>query len=86
VLALAVAAGTLLSPRVSSGTELWTLAVSPPDFREFLESINAAGVEYLLVGGYAVCFHGYPRVTSDMEVWIRRACPDPASPSQLSNI
>jgi hypothetical protein len=44
----------------------------PPDFREFLESLNAAGVEYLLVGGHAVCFHGYPRVTSDMDLWIRR--------------
>jgi|JI6StandDraft_1071083.scaffolds.fasta_scaffold521619_1 hypothetical protein len=44
----------------------------PPDFREFLESLNAAGVEYLLVGGHAVCYHGYPRVTSDMDIWIRR--------------
>lgn len=50
----------------------------PPDFREFLESLNAAGVEYLLVGGHAVCFHGYPRVTSDMVVWIRRT-PDNAA-------
>lgn len=41
----------------------------PPDFREFLECLNAAGVEYLLVGGHAVCFHGYPRVTSDMDLW-----------------
>jgi hypothetical protein len=44
----------------------------PPDFREFLECLNAAGVEYLLIGGHAVAFHGYPRVTSDMDVWIRR--------------
>lgn len=42
----------------------------PPDFREFLECLNAAGVEFLLVGGHAVAFHGYPRVTSDMDVWI----------------
>ena len=42
----------------------------PPDFREFLECLNAAGVEYLLIGGHAVAFHGYPRVTSDMDVWI----------------
>ncbi|MBN8248348.1 MAG: hypothetical protein J0L84_13015 [Verrucomicrobia bacterium] len=42
----------------------------PPDFREFLECLNAAGAEYLLVGGHAVSFHGYPRVTSDMDVWI----------------
>ncbi|HAB19615.1 MAG TPA: hypothetical protein DCE44_24680, partial [Verrucomicrobiales bacterium] len=44
----------------------------PPDFREFLACLNAAGAEYLLVGGHAVCFHGYPRVTSDMDVWINR--------------
>lgn len=44
----------------------------PPDFREFLECLNAAGVEYLLIGGHAVAFHGYSRVTSDMDVWINR--------------
>lgn len=44
----------------------------PPDFREFLECLNAAGVEYLLVGGHAVAFHGYSRVTSDMDIWINR--------------
>ena len=42
----------------------------PPDFRDFLVCLNALGVEYLLVGGHAVAFHGYPRVTSDMDVWI----------------
>lgn len=44
----------------------------PPDFREFLECLNAAGVEYLLVGGHAVAFHGYSRATSDMDIWINR--------------
>lgn len=44
----------------------------PPDFREFLECLNAAGVEYLLVGGHAVAFHGYPRVTATMDIWIGR--------------
>jgi len=44
----------------------------PPDFRDFLECLNAAGVEYLLVGGHAVAFHGYVRVTSDMDIWIHR--------------
>lgn len=42
----------------------------PPDFREFLECLNAAGVEYLLVGGHAVAYHGYPRTTSDLDVWV----------------
>lgn len=44
----------------------------PPDFREFLECLNAAGVEYLLIGGHAVSYHGYPRTTSDMDVWVNR--------------
>ncbi len=42
----------------------------PPDFKEFLRSLNANHVEYLLVGGYAVGYHGYPRATVDMDVWI----------------
>lgn len=42
----------------------------PPDFREFLQLLNAHRVEYLLVGGYAVGYHGYPRATVDMDIWI----------------
>ena len=32
----------------------------PPDFKEFLRLLNTHGVEYLLIGGYAVGYHGYP--------------------------
>jgi hypothetical protein len=42
----------------------------PPDFKDFLQLLNSAEVEYLLVGGYAVGLHGYPRTTGDMDVWI----------------
>lgn len=42
----------------------------PPDFREFLQLLNSHEVEYLLVGGYAVGYHGYPRATVDMDVWV----------------
>jgi predicted nucleotidyltransferase len=42
----------------------------PPDFKEFLRLLNSKGVEYLLVGGYAVSYHGYPRATGDMDIWI----------------
>jgi hypothetical protein len=42
----------------------------PPDFKEFLRSLNAHKVEYLLIGGYAVNYHGYPRATADMDIWI----------------
>jgi predicted nucleotidyltransferase len=41
-----------------------------PDFRAFLESLNSTGVRYLLLGGYAVIFYGYRRVTDDLDVWI----------------
>ncbi len=42
------------------------------DFKEFIESLNANKVRYLIVGGYAVAFHGYPRYTKDLDVWIER--------------
>lgn len=42
----------------------------PPDFKEFLKLLNKHKVEYLLVGGYAVGYHGYPRATADMDIWI----------------
>jgi predicted nucleotidyltransferase len=41
------------------------------DFKEFLRSLNAADVEYLVVGAYAVGYHGYPRATVDLDVWVR---------------
>lgn len=34
--------------------------------------LNSHGVEYLLVGGYAVGYHGYPRATADMDIWVAR--------------
>jgi hypothetical protein len=42
----------------------------PADFRDFLRLLNFHRVEYLLVGGYAVCYHGYYRNTGDMDLWI----------------
>lgn len=41
-----------------------------PEFREFLACLNRAGVEYLLVGGYAVNHYGYHRFTEDIDFWI----------------
>lgn len=40
------------------------------DFKEFIESLNAHDVRYLVVGGYAVALHGYPRFTKDLDVWL----------------
>jgi predicted nucleotidyltransferase len=42
----------------------------PPDFKEFLQLLNSNNVEYLLIGGYAVGYYGYPRATADMDIWI----------------
>ncbi len=41
-----------------------------PDFREFVELLNEKGAKYLVIGGYAVALHGYPRYTKDVDFWI----------------
>jgi predicted nucleotidyltransferase len=40
------------------------------DFRELLELLNSGGVRYLVLGGYAVNFHGHHRNTKDLDLWI----------------
>lgn len=40
------------------------------DFRDLLRSFNAAGVRYLIVGGYAVMIYTEPRYTKDLDLWI----------------
>jgi len=42
----------------------------PPDFKDFLKLLKDHNVEYLLIGGYAVGYYGYPRATADMDIWI----------------
>jgi hypothetical protein len=42
----------------------------PTDFKQFLRLLRAERVEYLLVGGWAVIYHGYPRPTHDIDIWI----------------
>lgn len=38
-----------------------------PDFRDLLALFNANDVDYMIVGGYALAFHGAPRYTADLE-------------------
>jgi len=38
------------------------------DFKEFIELLNENSVKYLVVGGYAVALHGYPRYTKDLVI------------------
>ena len=40
------------------------------DFADFVELLNKHEVEYMVVGGYALAFHGEPRTTGDMDIWI----------------
>src|SRR5215207_773844 len=47
------------------------------DFKEFIESLNACDVQYLVVGGYALAAHGRPRYTKDLDVWLAQT-PDNA--------
>jgi hypothetical protein len=39
-------------------------------FREFIELLEKHHVEYLVVGGYAVGFHGFPRYTGDLDIFV----------------
>lgn len=39
--------------------------------KHFLISLMEAEVEYMLIGGYAVIYHGYPRLTKDMDIWLK---------------
>ncbi|MFH0975975.1 MAG: hypothetical protein V1874_09355 [Spirochaetota bacterium] len=41
-----------------------------PDFKDLLKLLISHEVKYLLVGGYAVGYYGYPRATGDMDIWI----------------
>jgi hypothetical protein len=42
-----------------------------PDFRDLFATLNDAGAEFLVVGGYALAVHGHPRFTKDLDVWVR---------------
>lgn len=46
------------------------------DLREFIELLNSHTVEYVIVGGHAVAFHGHPRFTGDIDFFIRMTPPN----------
>jgi len=43
------------------------------DLREFIELLNALEVRYIVVGAFAVAYHGYPRYTGDIDLFIERS-------------
>ena len=49
------------------------------DYRDLLKSLNAAGVRYLVVGGYAVMIHTEPRYTKDLDIWVDRSAANAAA-------
>ena len=51
-----------------------------PDFRELLALFNAHHVEYMIVGGYALAFHGASRFTGDLDVLVK---PDPENAQRI---
>lgn len=45
----------------------------PKDWRAFIESLNSNGVEHLVVGAFALAYHGIPRYTGDLDILIRNS-------------
>lgn len=43
------------------------------DFKELLQTFNDAAVKYLIVGAHAVGYHGHPRGTGDLDIWVDRS-------------
>lgn len=41
------------------------------NLREFIELLQDHKVKYHIVGAYSVAFHGYPRYTGDIDIWIK---------------
>ena len=55
----------------------------PKDLREFIESLNSHGVEYLIVGAHALAFYGFPRYTGDVDVLLRPTTDNAARVEQV---
>lgn len=45
----------------------------PADFLDLLRFLNEESVDHIVIGGYAVIYHGYPRTTKDIDIWISPA-------------
>lgn len=54
------------------------------DLREFVALLNSHGVEYLVVGGHAVAFHGHPRFTGDIDFLIAATPPNAARRTRIA--
>lgn len=43
------------------------------DFQDFINCLEKSKVKYILVGGYSVVLHGYPRTTGDLDIWVEKS-------------
>ena len=50
------------------------------DFKDFIKLLNENDVHYIIIGGYALAFHGFPRYTKDLDIWIE------LSPENADNV
>jgi len=50
--------------------------------KTFLMDLLDAKVNFILIGGYAVNYHGYPRYTADMDIWLK---PDNGNKQKLAS-
>ena len=41
------------------------------DFKDFIDALNENNVQYVIVGAFALAFHGHPRATGDIDIWLR---------------
>ncbi len=57
-----------------------------PDFCDILSAFNEAGVEYLVVGAYALAAHGLVRATGDIDLWVRPTAENASRVIQASKI
>ncbi len=53
------------------GTPDRSVIALPSDFRDMLVELSRAGADFVVIGGYAVAFHGHPRATKDIDVLVR---------------
>ena len=54
-----------------SNTSAGNIMETEKDFKELLELFNSHKVDYLIVGGFALAFHGAPRMTGDMDIFVK---------------
>jgi len=60
----------------------WETGMLNNDYREMLQILSEEGVDYIVVGAYALAAHGYPRATGDIDIWVN---PDPANAARVLN-